>query len=89
MWANQFTSKVKIHDLTSQAWGMWKLIPTEVDGGATPPDEEPGLGPAPPYNENERRGPTTQAEYERDDFGTVVTEVTIVTTRKKYRVEDT
>jgi len=28
------------------------------------------------------------AESERDEFGTVVTEVTVVTTRKKYRVED-
>ena len=30
------------------------------------------------------------AESERDDFGTVVTEVntTVITTRKKYRVED-
>ena len=28
------------------------------------------------------------AEYERDDFGTVVTEVTTITTRKKYRVQD-
>jgi len=82
---------VKIHDLTSQAWGMWKLIPTEVEGGATPPqppDEALGLDPLPPLNENERRRPPTQVEYERDDFGTVVTEVTIVTTRKKYRVED-
>lgn len=28
------------------------------------------------------------AESERDDFGTTVTEVTIITTRKKYRIED-
>ena len=28
------------------------------------------------------------AEYERDDLGTVVTEVTTITTRKKYRVQD-
>ena len=29
-----------------------------------------------------------QTEPENDEFGTVVTEVTVVTTRKKYRVQD-
>jgi hypothetical protein len=28
------------------------------------------------------------AEYERGDFGTIVAEVTTITTRKKYRLED-
>jgi len=28
------------------------------------------------------------AESERDGFGTIVTEVTVVTTRKRYRVEN-
>ena len=34
---------------------------------------------------------STHAQYtesERDDFGTIVIEVTTVTTRRKYRVED-
>jgi len=31
---------------------------------------------------------TQRMESERDEFGTVVTEVTTVTTRRRYRVED-
>ena len=31
---------------------------------------------------------TISTESERDDFGTIVTEVTTITTRKRYRVED-
>lgn len=55
--------------------------------------EIPGSGSLPSYD-----GDTTgqssahaqHAEYEHDDFGTVVTEVTTNTTtiRKKYRVQD-
>ena len=44
----------------------------------------------PPYDENEPRQSSSReqhAGYERDDFGTVVTEVTTVTTRKRYRVD--
>lgn len=37
-----------------------------------------GLG-LPPYDENEPE--------QSNDFGTVVTEVTVITTRKKYRVD--
>ena len=42
----------------------------------------------PPYDGDEP-GQSTHAHegFERDDFGTVVTEVTVVTTRKKYRVD--
>jgi len=48
-------------------------------------------GPLPSYEGNTAGQSSTRAqnvESERDDFGTVVTEVTIVTTRKRYRVED-
>ncbi|KAF9781721.1 hypothetical protein BJ322DRAFT_240454 [Thelephora terrestris] len=84
---------VAFYDLGTWAWQYWRLIPTEVEGNATlpqPSHESLGLDPLPPYNENEHRRSSTHAqESERDDFGTVVTEVTtsIITTRKKYRVE--
>lgn len=59
-----------------------------------PPSEPLGSDFPPSYN----RDPTGQssthaqyAEFEGDGFGTIVTEVTttVVTTRKRYRVEDT
>ena len=49
------------------------------------------LEPLPPLFEGVGGLPSTQTqrtEFENDDFGTVVTEVTIVTTRKKYRVQE-
>lgn len=75
-------AQVGFHVLTENAWQVWRLIPVE----AIPPQEPCealGLGPLPPYDENELGQPPAP---ERDDFGTVVTEITI--TRKKYRVED-
>ena len=36
--------------------------------------------------ESSARGQLTESE--RDEFGTIVTEVTTVTTRRRYRVED-
>ena len=75
------------------AWRIWKLIPVKVGGVFTPSQSSFGVfdsGSLPSYDGNTSQPPTrTQhAESERDEFGTVVTEVTIVTTRKKYRVED-
>ena len=73
---------------TGDPWQVWRLILVEV----IPPQrpyEEIGLGLLPPYDENEPGQPPAHAQHverERDDFGTVVTEITI--TRKKYRVED-
>jgi len=72
---------------------MWKLIPVKVE--ARPPNETGGQEFLPSY-EGDGTGQssthTQRAESERDDFGTIVTEVTTVTTvtntRKKYRVED-
>ena len=81
---------MKFHELNADAWQVWRLIPVEAIP-PKPPHEELGLGPLPPYDENEPGQPPARArhvEQERDDFGTVVTEVTIVTTRKRYRVED-
>lgn len=60
---------------------MWKLIPFEIaEQGFPPLYEEEAIGQPPPQ--------VRRVELERDDFGTTVTEVTTVTTRKKYRVED-
>ena len=75
---------------------MWKLIPVKVEGVSAPPQASPetlGSGSPPSYGENtagQSSTHTQRAESERDDFGTIVTEVTtvVVTTRKKYRVED-
>jgi hypothetical protein len=70
---------------------MWKLIPVKVEprppaeiaGQQFPPLYEGDAGVQPPTH-------TQHAEFERDDFGTIVTEVTTVTTstRRRYRVED-
>ena len=84
--------QVKFYDFTPNAWQVWRLISTEVEGTGTP-YERFGLDPLPQYNENEHmRFPAhvRREELERDDFGTVVTEVTTVTTstRRRYRVED-
>ena len=79
---------MKFHELFDAAWQVRRLIPVEAIP-PQPPYEELGLGPLPPYDKNESGQPPTHAQHfeqERDDFGTVVTEITI--TRKKYRVED-
>jgi hypothetical protein len=76
-------------------WRVWKLVPMKIVGTSTSSQslaEAPGSGSLPPYHldttgQSSIRG--QQAEYERDDFGTIVTEVTTITTRKRYRVEDT
>ena len=50
-----------------------------------------GPGPLPSYDGDttgQSSAHTQHTESERDDLGTVVTEVTTVTTRRKYRVED-
>ena len=68
---------------------MWKLIPVKVEASETM-----GQG-LPPSYEGDATGRssarTQRAESERDDFGTIVNEVTTVTTttHRRYRVEDT
>lgn len=68
----------------------------KVEGVLTPPQPlSETLGPrSPPSYDGDATGQsstrTQDAESERDDFGTIVTEVTTVTTstRRRYRVED-
>ena len=55
------------------------------------PNETGGQESPPLYEGDETGQPSTRAQHaesERDDFGTIVTEVTTVTTRRRYRVED-
>ena len=79
---------MKLDNFCQDATQAWILTPVEAEETValqlTP--ETLGLGPLPPYD---RDVPPAQArhEYERDGFGTVVTEISIVTTRKRYRVE--
>ena len=80
------------------AWWIWKLIPVVVEGVLRPPQSPPetlGCDSLPSYDGDTTRQSSTHtqhAESERDEFGTTVTEVTttstVVTTRKRYRVED-
>ena len=74
---------------------IWKLIPVKVERAPTPSHsstETFGLGSLPSYDvgaagQSSARTQHTE-ESERDDFGTIVTEVTTITTRRRYRVED-
>ncbi|KAF9649757.1 hypothetical protein BDM02DRAFT_3260142 [Thelephora ganbajun] len=81
-------------------WRIWKLIPVKVEDTLTPSQllsEMLGSGSLPPYKGNSTGQSSTHAqrtEAEHDEFGTIVNEVTVVTTtstvttRKRYRVED-
>ena len=76
---NCFNTQVIAHWMTdnrdSSPLIMWMLIPVEQG--------------SPPSYEEEATGQSTHSqrtESERDDFGTIVTEV--VTTRRRYRIED-
>lgn len=79
---------------------MWNLIPAKVEGAfalSQSSSEKLSLG-CPPAYDGEAAGQSSthaqSAESERDEFGTIVNEVTVVTitstftTRKRYRVED-
>ena len=59
-----------------------RLPSVKLDSSSIPPEDGDTAGQAPAYAQH--------AEFEHDDFGTVVTEVTTTTTttRKKYRVQD-
>ena len=79
------------------SWWIWKLISVRVEGVtftlSRPLSETVGSGSLPLYDGLTTVQPPGPAhaqhvESERDEFGTVVTEVTVVTTRKRYRVED-
>ena len=60
-----------------------RLLSVKPDSSSLPLDDGDTAGEAPAYDPH--------AEFEHDDFGTIVTEVTTTTTttRKKYRVQDT
>jgi len=80
---------VKFCNFNHNAQQVWRLIPAEAEDVGLPPkswSETFGLG-LPPYDMNEPGQSSSQRVEPEDDFGTVVTEVTIVTTRKRYRVD--
>ena len=77
-----------------QACRVWELIPVKVDNFAvwysSPPVSPRGFIPLPPYEEKGGDDSCTYSHVttEPDDgsLGTTVTEVTTVTTRKRYRL---
>ena len=100
-WAtlNQFTSQVVIFDDHEGAWQQtWKMIPVKVETVFTPASLSSSLpsgnldsGFLPSYDggvTGQSTARTQHAEPERDHFGTIVSEVTVVTTHKRYRVPD-
>ena len=61
-----------------------------AEDATAPPQPWPGLfdlGPLPQHDPGHPPAPLQHMGFERDEFGTVVTELTIATTRKRYRVE--
>ena len=100
---NGLTIQVQLweHDKAA-TWWIWKLIPVKAEGMPTPSQSSPSSSGSPPTYDGDTPGQSSaHAQYtesERDDFGTVVTEVTTTTntttttttttTRKKYRVQD-
>ena len=103
---NQFTSQVVIFDEHEGAWQTWKLIPVQMETVSTPASPSSGnldSSSLPSYDGGVTSQSTTRAQHvesEHDDFGTIVNEVTIVTTnstvatnstvttRKRYQVPD-
>ena len=77
---------------------IWKLLPVNVEGAVTPSQslsETLGSDSLPSYDRStigQSSTHTQHTEAEDDELGTVVNEVTVVTTtvttRKRYRVED-
>ena len=82
------------YDDAGHAWQTWRLIPANAEGTFTPSQlsfEAVGLGSPPSYDRNATGESSTRGhhmESECDDFGIIVTEVTTITTRKRYRVQD-
>lgn len=86
-------------DTEPVAWRIWKLVPVKMDDvfkSSQPPSE---VGSLPSYDEGTTGQSSThvqRVESENDEFGTIVNEVTVVTTvtnstittRKRYRVGD-
>ena len=94
---NSFTTQIFLWPGKEADAPIWRLIPIKAEGVSTPlqqSSETLDSGLPPSYSGDTPGQSSTEsqhAESERDDFGTIVTEVTttVVTTRKRYRVEDT
>lgn len=78
-----------------QPWRVWELILVRIDNSTTPSSSSViprNPAPLPPYEGNTGNRSCacshTVMEPGDDGFGTTVIEVTTVTTRKKYRLED-
>ena len=73
---------------------IWKLIPVKVDSSfvpSSPLSENLGSGSLPSYDGDATGQSSTRArhvEFEQGELGTIVDEVTIVTTHKRYRAGD-
>ena len=72
---------------------IWKLIPAKIEGTPSQLLETVSSGLPPSYHGDGVGQSSAHSQVtgsERDDFGTIVTEVTTVTTttRKRYRVDD-
>ena len=98
---NTFTAQVQSWEDTEPVpWRIWKLIPAKVEdkfASSLSPSGTLSSGSLPPYDGDTSGGFSTRAERvesEQDEFGTIVNEVTVVTTtstvttRKKYRATD-
>ncbi|KAF9649754.1 hypothetical protein BDM02DRAFT_3113186 [Thelephora ganbajun] len=81
----------------NNAWQVWSLVPVKVEDPFMPPRpsrETVESGSLPSYEGDSEQSSTRaqHTESEHDELGTVVNEVTVVTTtvttRKRYRVED-
>jgi len=83
--------KVKFYNESGRSWQTWRLIPVKNEGAFTPLSSDVfGSGALPPYDGDASGQSSTRAqrvESEQDGFGTIVTEVTTITTRKRYRIE--
>ena len=94
---NSFTTQIFLWPGKEADAPIWRLVPIKAEGVSTPlqqSSETLDSGLPPSYSGDTPGQSSTEsqhAESERDDFGTIVTEVTttVVTTRKRYRVEDT
>ena len=101
---NPFTSQVRVWDEHEDAWQTWKLIPVKVETVITPTSSSSSgnldSSSLPSYDGDITGQTTTRTQHiesERDGFGMIVNEVTVVTTNtsntvtthKRYRVADT